>query len=114
MTPAQETKLNTATTWIPLAQLITIVLFSCGLVWWISNERSEIHSRITTVSNDVRSIAVTVDKLADAIAKPNSTAFSRQDWVMDCLRMQILNPSWKCPYAEMGAAGSNHTKGVLQ
>lgn len=108
MTPEQDMKLRTATTWIPLAQFFGAVVFACGLVWWISNERSEIHNRVTQVSNDVQRLTVTVDKLVETISKPNSMAFSRQEWIMDCLRMQIANPSWKCPYADVN--GSSHTK----
>lgn len=115
MTPAQETKLHTATTWIPLAQLIGAVVFMSGLVWWISNERSEIHTRITTVSNDVQRLTGVVEKLTDAISKPNSQAFTRNDWINDCLRMQIMNPSWRCPYAEVfNGNASNHTKVIGQ
>lgn len=103
MSPEQELKLRTATTWIPLSLVAVIVGSLVYGAWTLSNERSQIYGQIGQVSADVKSLANTVDKLTEAIAKPNNLAFSRQDWIMDCLRAQIANPNWKCIYAEPGA-----------
>lgn len=107
MTPEQETKLRTATTWIPLAQFFGAVLFVAAFVWWTANERSGIHGRIDQVSNDVTRLAKLVENLTESINKPNNQAFSRQEFIMDCLRTQIANPSWKCIYAD---PSSSHAK----
>jgi hypothetical protein len=111
MSPEQELKLRTATTWIPLSLVGAVVgLFVYG-AWTLSNERSQIYGQIGQVSNDVKALTATVNKLADAYSKPNNLAFTRQDWIMDCLRAQIANPSWKCIYAEPGAT---YAKGMSQ
>lgn len=79
--------------------------------WTLSNERSQIYGQIGMVSNDVKALAATVKQLTDAISKPNSQNLTRQEWIMDCLRMQIANPNWKCIYAE---PGMNYVKGLAQ
>lgn len=109
MTPDQELKLKTATTWIPLGLVATIVATLVYAAWTLSNERSQIYSQIGQVSADVKSVAATVEKLVETVSRPNSLAFTKQEWIMDCLRAQIANPAWKCIYAE---PASIHTKTI--
>jgi hypothetical protein len=111
MSPEQELKLRTATTWIPLSLVAVIVGSLVYGAWTLSNERSQIYGQINQVSSDVKSLAETVKSLTETITKPNNLAFSRQDWIMDCLRTQIANPAWKCIYSEPGAT---YAKGVVQ
>lgn len=103
MTQDQEMKLRTATTWIPLTLLGTIVIGAIGGTWVLSSERNQIYGQIGQISNDVKALTETVNTLAKTVSTPNNLVFTRQDWVMDCLRTQIANPQWKCIYAEPGA-----------
>lgn len=110
MTRDQELKLRTATTWIPLTLVGSIVILVMYATWALSNERAQIYGQIAQVSQDVQSLAKSMQTLTETVTKPNSLAFSRNDWIMDCLRMQIANPNWRCPYA----AVSDHAKTVVQ
>lgn len=104
MSPEQELKLRTATTWIPLTLVGTIIATVIYGTWVLSTERSQIYGQIGRISDDVKALTETVNTLAQTISKPNNLTFTRQDWIMDCLRTQIANPAWKCIYSEPGAA----------
>ncbi len=109
LSAAQELKLKTATTWIPLtlvASIIAIVMYS---TWVLSNERAALYGRIDQVSIDVKNVTLTVNKLAELVNRTNPDIFTRTDWVIDCLRLQIANPNWKCVYSE--GPGSSRAKG---
>lgn len=107
MTPAQETKLNVATTWVPVTLVVSIV----GLAIWaalaLSGERAAIYKQIDQVSANVNNLASTVQRLTEAIGRPDSSGMSRDQWIMDCLRLQIANPTWTCIYGPT----STHAKG---
>lgn len=107
MTPQQEVRLNTATTWLPLTLVGGIIGVAIYGAWALSTERSTIYGQIGQVSAEVRALTANVQRLTDAIGRPDSNSFTRQEWIMDCLRAQILNPNWSCPY---GPSVSVHTK----
>lgn len=113
MTPEQEIKLRSATTWIPLTIVVGLISTVIYGTWALSQERAQIYGQINQINTNVQSLAATVEKLTEAIAKPNSLAFTRHDWIMDCLRTQIANPTWKCIYSDaQHANGSEHAKGL--
>jgi outer membrane murein-binding lipoprotein Lpp len=99
MTPAQETRLNAATTWVPLTLVASVVAIVVWGTWSLSSERTQIYARIDQISSQVQSLTTTVGQLADVIGKPNTGAYTRQDFILDCLRSEIANPNWKCIYS---------------
>lgn len=105
----QELKLRTATTWIPLTLVGTIVAVIMYATWTLSTERSQIYGRIDQVSNDVKAVIATVNRLAEIVNRTNPDILTQTDWKIDCLRLQILNPSWKCIYSD--GPGSVRAKG---
>jgi hypothetical protein len=100
MTPAQETRLNAATTWLPLTLVASVVAIVVWGTWSLSSERTQIYARIDQVSNPVQSLTTTVGQLADVIGKPNAGAYTKQDFILDCLRSEIANANWKCIYSD--------------
>jgi len=106
MTPDQEVKLKTATTWIPLTLVVSIIGLVVYATWVLSQERSQIYGQIGQVSADVKGLSENVKDLAIAINRPNATTMTKQEWMLDCLRLQIANPNWTCLYS----ASSTHAK----
>jgi len=99
MTPAQETRLNAATTWVPLTLVASVVAVVVWGTWSLSSERTQIYARIDQISSQVESLTTTVGQLADVIGKPNAGAYTKQDFILDCLRSEIANANWKCVYS---------------
>lgn len=109
MTPSQEFKLNAATTWVPATLVFTFIGFAIWGTWQFSAERSAIYQRfgdqdgrIERVNESIRSLAEAVRGLNENLGRPNTVNVTRHQLLIDCLRSQILNPSWKCLYNEPG------------
>lgn len=102
MTPKEETIVKAGSVWFPAAMVVSMIL---GVVYFtslVSTERASINGRIDTISENVKQLTINVSQLANAVHNPSRDGYTKQQWIVDCLRAQIINPTWKCPYANNG------------
>ena len=102
MTRDEHSKLNVAGLWFPATMVGSILVFFIYFTWTIASERSAVHSRIDQVSQSVENLTSTVDRLARLIERGSGNFLTRDEWVTECLQMQVANADWKCPYAASG------------
>lgn len=98
MTPGEAKALNVGTIWFPLGMVIALGSFLVWFTWSASGERSQINNRIDNLSASVESLANTVKAILARSGQPDAGVVTRSQFIIDCLQMQVLNPTWKCPY----------------
>lgn len=103
MTEDEHKKLNVAGLWFPATMVVSVVVFFVYFTWTLASERSAVHSRIDKVSQSVETLTSTVNRLAGILERGGSNSFTRGDWKVECLQMQIANPGWTCPHADPGS-----------
>lgn len=102
--------LRAGSLWFPLAMVVAIIGFVITLTWVLSSERNQIYGRIDTLAGTMQALAngqtaltATVERIASRIGTPDQNSLTRQQWLIECLQMQISNVGWFCPYGRKGS-----------
>ena len=95
--------LRAGSIWFPLA---TVVSMMAAVIWCtqlVVSEKSKIDVKIDNLSAAVQSLSDTVKTLVLSRGKLDGDYVTRQQWLIDCLQLQILNPTWRCVYGVPGS-----------
>lgn len=98
MTPSETKAFNIGTVWLPMGMVVAIASALVWFTWSASAERVNINNRIDTLSVSVQSLANSVKSIVERAGTPDASVVTRSQFIIDCLQMQVLNPSWRCPY----------------
>lgn len=91
------TSINSLTINVTLAAVLVIAIVGFALT--LSQAWNGVNSRIDKIETSLLSLGVTIKKLSDVVEVKTSSRYTKEDHVRECLKQQILNPSWRCPYA---------------
>lgn len=98
MTPEEVKITRAGTLWFPLAMVVSIVIFGVVSAWVASAEKSRIDNKFDILTSNVRDLSSSIDRIVAKIGTPDTDGITRQQWLIECLQLQILNQGWKCPY----------------
>src|SRR4030095_1929769 len=99
MTPKEIKITRVGTLWFPLAMVVSMVIFVGMSAWIASREKTRIDNKFEALSDTVKNLSNSVEKIISKMGTPDGSAISKQEWLIECLQLQALNPGWKCPYA---------------
>jgi|SRR5882762_834005 len=99
MTPEEMKITRAGTLWFPLAMVISIVAFAIVSAWVASGEKTRIDNKFEALTDNVKNLTVSVDKIIMKIGIPDTESITKQQWLIECLQLQAVNPGWHCPYA---------------
>lgn len=92
-------KITSRNIFFNVTTVITLLVFFVGMTWYLSQEKHSIDGRIAQNAQKIDILIDKVNSLVRTIENPNRQGFTRQTWINECLRHQIINPTWRCGYA---------------
>lgn len=102
MSPDEHRMLKISSIYMPLAMVVSVIAGAIYFTNLVSTERSAIYSEIGGVRNEVSKLAETVERFIVStdrrLAEGTNDRYTRHNYVIDCLKHQILNPEWTCLY----------------
>ena len=99
MTPEEMRITRVGTLWFPLVMVVSMIVFVGMSAWIASREKSRIDNKFEALTNTVQNLSTSVEKIINKIGTPDGQSITKQEWLIECLQLQSLNPGWRCPYA---------------
>lgn len=82
---------------LPSVAIISVVLSSMGLTYFLAQERARLDTRIDTVVTSVENLATSISQLADGLKFGATDRYTVAHHELFCARLEIANPGLKCP-----------------
>lgn len=102
MTPDEHRMLKLGNIYIPMITVGSVIAAAFIMAWQLSSERAKIYNEIDGVKGQIQTLTQTVDRFVrvfdERLNKGTDDRYTRQDFIIDCLQHQVLNPSWRCAY----------------
>lgn len=96
---ADERRLDVRNIWMNAATIVAVVGMAIYFTWALSGERTLIYAQIGDNAEKIDRLAKSIDQLVTKLDSGTEKRFTKEAWMIECLRHQILNPDWKCEYA---------------
>lgn len=96
MSPEEQRMLKVGSLYVPMVMVVSMILAAIYFTFVVSTERAKIYSEINSVKQSIHILTTNLNKFIEATGEGR---FTKERYINECLRQQILNPNWKCRYA---------------
>lgn len=97
---------------LPSFAIISVVVASMSLTYFLAQERSRLDTRIDTVVTSVENLATSISQLAEGLKFGNTDRFTMTHYALFCAKFQSANPGLICP--SIGADMTSDATDILR
>lgn len=94
---ARPITLDARTLTLPSVAIITVVVASMGLTYFLTEERSRLDGRIDTVVSTVDRLATSLSALADSLKFGMTDRYTIAHHELWCAKAEVVNKNFRCP-----------------
>lgn len=101
MSPEEHRMLKVGSIYVPVIMVFSMIVGAIYFTYLVTTERAQVYSEIGDIRQSIGTLADSLNRFISATQTrlDDNDKFSQGDYVVACLRQQIINPKWRCEYA---------------